>query len=381
MRHLALASAFALTVTSIGVAQQPQSSSTQETLLLAQGFGYLSSGDVTRAAAVAAQLLVQFPLSEAGAALAVSAELPRTGWLGALSTYEQWLAARRAEDPYVLRRVARECLRDALRNVGTRPRALEALIADGDPDAIAQAQAGSAAGRFADTQALATAGDERAVRAIIAQMEAMPQARASLIEALSRSRSKLAVPPLMALLDDQDFATKARAADALGKLGAREAIDKLRALIDDKQQFSVRFSSAEALSRMGDASGLTFLRSILDTHATNAAASLVRIQAAAALALLGPDSGWMDTARALMNDPDSHVRVLAAQTLAPYDNATAKAALTALSNDPNPAIRQLAAQVMAADVAGDFSTLRSLLRSQDGDARTSAAARILELTR
>jgi len=369
-------------VASIGVtAQQPQSPSTQEALLLAQGFGYLSSGDVARAAAVAGQVLAQFPLSEAGAALAVAAELPRSGWTGALTTYEQWLAARKAEDPYILRRVARACLHDALGNAGTRPRALEALIADGDQEAIAEASAGAAAGKFAETQALATSGDEKAVKAIIAQMDAMPQARATFIDALSRTHSKLAVPPLMKLLDDQDFATKARAADALGKLGARDAIDKLRGLLDDKQQFSVRFSAAEALARLGDTSGVAFLRTTLDTNASNPAASLLRVQAAAALALTGPDSGWMDTSRALLNDPQSHVRVLAAQSLAPYDNATARASLDALLNDPNPAIRQLAAQVLAKDVAGDFATLRSLMRSTDGEARLSAASRILEITR
>ncbi|HKW01822.1 MAG TPA: HEAT repeat domain-containing protein [Vicinamibacterales bacterium] len=369
-------------VGSIGVAaQQPQSPSAQEALLLAQGFGYLSSGDVARAAAVATQVMAQFPLSEAGVALAVAVELPRSGWMGALSTYEQWLGARKAEDPYVLRRIARACLHDALGNVGTRPRALEALIADGDQEALAAATAGSAAGKFTDTEALATAGDEKAVKAIIAQMDAMPQARGAFIDALSRTHSRLAVPPLMKLLDDQDFATKARAADALGKIGARESIDKLRSLLDEKEQFSVRFSSAEALARLGDTSGVTFLRTTLDSNASNPAASLLRVQAAAALALTGPESGWMDTSRALLNDPQSHVRVLAAQTLAPYDNATAKASLDALLNDPNPAIRQLAAMVLARDVAGDFSTLRSLIRSTDGEARVSAAARILEISR
>ena len=205
-------------VASFGVtAQQPQSPSTQEALLLAQGFGYLSSGDMARAAAVAGQVLAQFPMSEAGAALAVAVELPRSGWIGALTVYEQWLGARKAEDPYILRRVARACLHDALGNVSTRSRALEALVADGDQEAIAEASAGAAAGKFTETQALATAGDEKAVKAIIAQMDAMPQARATFIDALSRTHSKLAVPPLMKLLDDQDFATKARAADALGK--------------------------------------------------------------------------------------------------------------------------------------------------------------------
>lgn len=358
--------------------QQPPVVTSQEALMLAQGWGYLSTGDAARAATVAGQLLTQFPLSEAGVALAIEAELPRSGWLSALGVYEQWLGARRLDSGYALRRVARGCLRDALRSVDTRPTALEALVADGDPEATAQAMTASASGRFVDTQALAVAGNEQAIKALIAQLESLPGGKGPIIAALARTHSRLAIPPLVKLLDDPNDLTQASAIDGLGQLGAVEAINKIRPFLDDKKPPYVRYATAKALGRLGDASGTMFLRTELD-KSTNASAT--RIAAAAGLAAIGPDTGWVDTARALLNDADPTVRAEAARILAPYDNATAKAHLTALLDDPNPAIRQLAAMTMAKDVANDFATLRGLLRSNDAEARTRAAARILELTR
>jgi HEAT repeat protein len=359
-------------------AQQTPPVAPQEALMLAQGWGYLSNGDAAHAAQVAGLLLTQFPLSEAGVALAVEAEMPRSGWIGALTVYEQWLGARRLDSGYALRRVARGCLRDALHNVETRATALEALIADGDQDATTQAVAASASGKFVDTQALAIAGNEQAIKALIAQLESQPGGKGAIIAALARTHSRLAIAPLVKLLDDPNDVTQASAIDGLGQLGAVETINKIRPFLDDKKPPYVRFAAARALGRLGDASGTAFLRTELDKP-TNASAT--RIAAAAGLAAIGPDTGWVDTARALLSDPDPTVRAEAARILAPYDNATAKAHLTALLEDPNPAVRQLAAMTMAKDVANDFATLRSLLRSSDGEARTRAAARILELTR
>jgi len=372
-------------------AQQPQAAqpsvtkapvaTSQEALLLAQGWGYLSAGDIAHAAGVSAQAMTQFPLSEAALALGVETELVRTGWAGALDLYERWLGARHLDEPYALRRIARAVLREAVRNVETRTGALEALIADGDPDAFAQADAASKAGRFGETQALAAVGDERAIRSLIAQLDTYPDARGPAIEALAGSRSKLAVPALVKLLDDPKEDTQARAANALGRIGDTSVVDKLRPLLEPSRAYPVRFMAAQALGQLGDASGVAFLRSALDAAANYPGASLVRVQTAEALATIGPDTGWVDTARALLNDPDPNVRAHAAKLIAPYDNALAKATLTSLATDANPAIRQEASQFLADHVAGDFATLRVLLRSGDAGARASAAARILEISR
>jgi len=386
-RTLLAISGVALVVATTGVlrAQQPGTSS-QEALLLARGWAYLTNGDANNAATVAGQLLTEFPLSSAGVALAVEAEFQRSGWLGALGTYEQWLGARRVEEPYALRRIARAYLHAALGDLNTRSKALEALIADGDQDAISQAQTGAAGSKIGDTQALAAAGDERAVSALIAQLDSMPAGKSRIADVLAQSRSRLAIPPLLKLLDDPDIQTRASAAGALGTLNAQEAVGRLRSVLSDEQQpFPVRFTAASALARLGDVSGTLFLRGVMDrlgsTPEETLARSMLRVQAAAALAALGPDAGWMDTARALLNDPDPMVRIQAARILAPYDNATSKGTLDSAMNDQNPAIREAAAQTLAQYVAGDFATLRRLLRSTDALARVSAAGRILELTR
>jgi HEAT repeat protein len=184
------------------------------------------------------------------------------------------------------------------------------------------------------------------------------------------------------LLDDPNDNTRAAAIDALGTLGAQEVAGRLRPLLDDsKQPFYIKFVSARALGRLGEGSGIAFLRQILDNSAPTPEMSQLRVDVAGALAAIGPDTGWQDTARTLLNDPSPNVRADAARLLAPYDNSNAKSTLDALLNDPNPAIRQKSAEILAHDVAGDYSTLRRLLRSTDAEARTSAAARILEITR
>ncbi len=324
---------------------QPPVVVSQEALLLAQGWGYLSAGDVAHAAGVSAQVLTQFPLSEAGLALGIEIELVRTGWLGALDLYERWLGARHMDEPYGLRRIARASLREALHNAEARTIALEALITDGDQDALAQATAESRAGKFSDTQALAKIGDERAVRALIAELDTMPDARGPIILALGQSRNRIAVPALVKLLGDQKDETQAKAAEALGLIGDSSVADKLRPLLDTAHPPFVRFAAARALGQLGDASGTAFIRNAMDSTTGQPGMSYYRVQAAAALAAIGPDTGWLDTARSLLSDPDPNVRAEAAQIVAPYDNAAAKDALTTLTADPNPAIRQKAGQI------------------------------------
>lgn len=384
-RLVAMSGAIALALVAPGAGRpaaqgQTPSVASQEALLVAQGWGYLSSGDSVRASTIAAQAMSQFPLSEAALALGVEAEIAREGSQAALVLYERWLGTRRMDEPYGLRRVARAALREALRDVTTRSAALEALIADGDRDAIAQATTGSAAGKFLDTQALAEVGNEAAVKTLIGQLDTLPGAKNQIIAALAASHSRLAIPPLIKLLDDPNDVVQASAADALGQVGAIEAINKIRPKLDEKNPYYVRFSAARALGRLGDASGTAFLRDSM-SRASDPSASMLRVQAAAALAAIGPDTGWIDTARVLLSDPDPNVRAEAAQIVAPYNNAIAKDILTALGNDPNPAIRQKSAQILAKTVAGDFATLRVLLRAPDPEARTYAAARILEITR
>ena len=77
------------------------------------------------------------------------------------------------------------------------------------------------------------------------------------------------------------------------------------------------------------------------------------------------DTSVLPVVRSLASDPDPVVRIGAARILAPYDQPLAQSLLEAAGQDPNPSVRELASQALATRVAGDFASLRRLLRSPD----------------
>lgn len=347
-----------------------------EAALLADGWARLSKGDAAGAALVAAQALTRDPLSAAAAALAVDADLARGGTTAGLNTYEKWLGTRRLDDGYVLRRVARALLREATRkqpNVTARLEALRALAGDGDGDALATLQTAASSGGYFETRALAALGDERGVSRLIAQLASAPS-KGPIIDALAESGSKLAVPSMTVLLSDPSDVNRAAAADALGRLGATETIPQLRLLLEDRV-FMVRLKAAGALFRLNDSEGLPFLNEVAQSeHAA------IRVAAAREMASQ-PDTLWQSTVRGLTGDPDPVVRLEAAKLIAPYDQPLAQRVLDDLMRGGNIGLREAASRVLVEQVATDFATLRTLLRSGDLVVRVRAAGRILELTR
>ena len=336
----------------------------------------LAKGDAAAAALKASQELARDPRSLAALILAVDAELARGGASAALGTYEKWLGNRRVDAAYLLRYVARAFLVESSGPPasGARVEALVALAADGDQDAASKLEQAMSSNGFAETRALATMGSTRAVKALIAQLDAMPGSKSPIISALGASGSLLAVPKLKTLLADPNDVNRAAAAEALGRLGATDTIPVLTPLLKD-QVFTVRLKAAGALYRLNDSSGVSLLMEL--TASEHAA---IRVAAAAELAA-HPDPGWQNLVRGLMNDPDPLVRLEAARLIAPFDQALADETLAALMRDGNIAVREAASGVLVERVASDFATLRGLLRSGDLVVRVKAAARILELTR
>src|SRR5262245_4496773 len=325
-------------------AQAPQSQppqmrppdASQTTALLAKGWAALAANDSATAAGIAAQIITLDPRSASGLALAVEAGILRGGAADALRAYEQWLAARRIDDPYSLRRVAQAFLWEGSRNPAARLEALRALAADGDQTAVNELGAAMAANRFGETATLASLGNEQAVKQLIQQLQTMPGNKAGIIEALAKSRSRLAVPPLVELLDDKNDDTKAIAADALGRLGAQEAVLKLRPLLDERNPFHVRLKAAGALARLADGSGAALLRNIMSGSEYPA----VKLAAAREIPPDLNDAEWINTVRRLLGDSDPVVRMDAAQLIAPYDLAAARAVLEGAASDPNIAVRE-----------------------------------------
>jgi HEAT repeat protein len=348
----------------------------EEAVLVSQGWKMLSGGDAGQAAAHASNILITYPRSVAALSLLVEAEIVRAGTLAGLDAYERWLGVRKIEDGYVIRLVALSSLRDAAgsSDAGVRLEALKALAADGDAWAMTQLSAPPNGGR-PDVVTLASLGEERSVRALIAQINT-GFLSTKMIDALGQSRSPLAIPPLTKLLSDESPDHRAAAASALGRLAAKEAVVSLVPLVAESQPFPVRFAAAGALHRLGNSEGTTFLRNNLGSqHET------LRAQAAEELAAVPDDTSWVATVDALVVSRDPQVRVLAARLLARRDADRARSVLENLLSDQNPAIREAAGQALASEIPSDFALLRRSMRGGDARGRILAASRVLEMTR
>jgi hypothetical protein len=348
-----------------------------EAAQIAQGWTRLAQGDSAGAATIASGLLTQYPGNVSALALAIEADVMRAGAMAALDTYERWLGARKLDDGYALRRVARAALREAVfsHSAGAaRILGLKALAADGDPESRAELEKAALGGNAQEATILASIGDVRAVNILIAQLNTAQGNKDRQIAALGESRSNLAVKALITLLSDPNDINRAAAADALGKLGATQAINPLKSLLDDKF-FPVHLKAAGALYRLGDMSGIAFLTELQGSE--HAGLRLAAVEEMSS----NPDAAWQNLVRNLTQDRQPEIRARAAQLIAPYDPDLAKATLEVVLGDENAAVRELAANVYAQHVAGDFATLRRFLRSTDPMIRAEAASRILELTR
>jgi HEAT repeat protein len=116
----------------------------------------------------------------------------------------------------------------------------------------------------AAAQALGGIGDARAVKPLNAVLKTklspnQNNLRRTVVEALGKAGNARAVEPLMNVLKDSDEGVRRRAAEALGKIGARledgelrlRAVEALIALLKDGDK-EVRERAVEALGKIGD---------------------------------------------------------------------------------------------------------------------------------
>lgn len=361
--------------TAPALAQTPTAASGEVTIL-AEGWAALRQGDVALASSAAERAIAESPRSAAAVALAVEVDIVRGGPMAGLAPYERWLGPRKVDDAYVLRRVAHAHLRTvaADRKHPARLEAVAALTAEGDRDAGAELAGAAANGGNAETQVLASLGDSRAVRSLIAELRTPGGGKGRTIDALARSGSKLAVPPLVELLSDVREEHRAAAAEALGRLGASEAVPRIKPLLNDPV-FPVRLSAASALYRLEDYAGVNLLEELMSSEH-----GAVRLSAAEALSVRPPGS-WLGVVRDLTRHEDAIVQLGAARMIAPYEPDVAATVLERLNHSDNPAIREEAGRAFVQKLAADFATLRRFLQSADALTSVRAAGRILELTR
>ncbi|HEX5069100.1 MAG TPA: HEAT repeat domain-containing protein [Vicinamibacterales bacterium] len=356
----------------------------EENILIAQGWSSLVAGQLTDARAKAEQVVQRYPRNVAGAVLLVEVEIARGGGLAGLSAYDAWMGDRKVEDGNLLRRVSRAMLWDAARVPEASVDALQYLAADGDAEARGQLARRMLENSLGETRALARIGDEAAARKLIDTMDRTQGSKTLLIAAVVETRSPLAIPSLIRILDDTNHPENvAAAANGLGQLNARNALPQLQRLFTDQAQISpVRFSAAGALIKLGDTSGLAFLQARLMQEAFPNGGSPTAVRLAAARELAGqPDRSWITVLEEALNDPAPDMRVQAAELLAPYEVDLVRGAVERLLRDDNPAVRERAGKLLVQRLAGDFGTLRRMLRSPDAPVQVAAAGRILELSR
>jgi HEAT repeat protein len=192
-----------------------------------------------------------------------------------------------------------------------------------------------------------------------------------------------AVPALAAALRDPEKYVRARAADALGKLGnsSPDVISALIAALRDSDS-DVRASAADALGKLGNSSPdvISALIAALRDSEWH-----VRARAADALGKLGNSSPDVISALiAALRDPDSNVRASAADALGKLGNSSPDviSALIAALRDPDSNVRARAADALgklgnsSPDV---ISALIAALRDSEWHVRASAAQTLAEL--
>lgn len=248
--------------------------------------------------------------------------------LGRQETEALTLAAARSPEP----RVRREALR-IVRYFGYEsalPIALSLL--DSDDERL----------REAATMALSSIERPEARAAIIRQAGAQdPKTRAMAMRALGQGpRTDAAVRTLLVGTEDPDAWVRYYVAQALGRLGAVEALSAVIALLNDPTA-QVRISAVEALSHLPCAEALTALKA-----AAEAAEPDVRRAAVLGFGTLKSGDGVPILLAALDSD-DPATRLVATSALGNFEDPAAISGLGRAAKDPDESVRSTALGLLA----------------------------------
>lgn len=158
-------------------------------------------------------------------------------------------------------------------------------------------------------------------------------------EALGRLKDKRAMEPLLAALNDPERLVRWRAAEALGRLGDGQAVDPLIALLKNGDTYA-RQLAARVLSILGDRRALAPLIATLDDEDV-----YVRCSVAEALGELG-ESQALDALLAVLNDGERFVRWSGIEALGHLGDGRAVKPLVALLGDEDLHTGELAARAL-----------------------------------
>lgn len=167
--------------------------------------------------------------------------------------------------------------------------------------------------RIAAVEALGRVNDPRVLKPVVAALKS-PEAGVCVaaLDVLGRKECTDAWQGVAAILRHQDSRVRAIAVETLGKLGVADAGESLRSLLTDSS-WEVRRATAEALGRLKDRQSVAALiKKLTDTDAD------VREASAKALGTLGDRSAIAPLVM-ILNDPTSSVRRIAAAALVRLD--------------------------------------------------------------
>ena len=235
------------------------------------------------------------------------------------------------------------------------------------PALIARLKDDDAGVRRAAAQSLGRLGDRRAVQPLITVL-ADPEAevRRSAIEALSDLEDPAAISPIAGLLKDSDTDVKKEALNALGHFDQKIPTAGVVELLDDPSA-DVRHEAVDLLQNVHDRSAAPAIAKLIHDQSSDVREAVIN-----ALGDLG-DQGSAGAITGALTDPSGDVRQQALNALENLHAPVAEATLLNLLKDSNPDVREKAAQMAGnRSVVAAIPALRTLISDPRRDVREAA---------
>ncbi|SDW69166.1 HEAT repeat domain-containing protein [Nitrosomonas oligotropha] len=214
---------------------------------------------------------------------------------------------------------------------------------------------GDSSVRMSAANALGKIGDKAAVNALIHSLKDENSAvRSRAASALGEIGDKAAVDSLIHSLKDEDSIARWTAAEALGEIGDRAAVDPLIHSLKDENS-AVRWTAAEALEIIGDKAAVDpLIHSLKDEN------SIVRWTAARALEKIG-DKAAVDPLLHAFKDENSDARQTATKALGEIGDKAAVDPLIHALKDEDSVVRWTAAKAL--ERIGDKAAVEPLIHA------------------
>lgn len=235
------------------------------------------------------------------------------------------------------------------------------------PALIARLKDDDAGVRRAAAQSLGRLGDRRAVQPLIAIL-ADPEAevRRSAIEALSDLEDPAAISPIAGLLKDSDTDVKKEALNALGHFDQKIPTAGVVDLLDDPSA-DVRHEAVDLLQNVHDRSAAPAIAKLIHDQSSDVREAVIN-----ALGDLG-DQGSASAITGALTDPSGDVRQQALNALENLHAPVPEATLLNLLKDTDPDVREKAAQMAGnRSVVAAIPALRTLIADPRRDVREAA---------